>query len=81
MCPKHNKTKGATTMDTLTQSAKELLAIQTLKELGCFDEAIRIAKNSKDTQNTEGLPFESISYLVAQMNNAIKTIEDAESKL
>ena len=62
-------------MDELTQSAKELLAIHILKEFGCFDEAIRMAKASPYTQDLKGLPSKSVDYLKLQMRQALRTID------
>lgn len=64
-------------MDELTQSAKELLAINILKEFGCFEEVIRLSQNTENPQPLTGLPKESIEYLTSQMQNAMNAIDEA----
>lgn len=68
-------------MDKLSQSAKELLAINILKEFGIFDEAIRIAKEDKDgVQDLKLLPTKSIDYLEERMLKAIEMIDEDDSE-
>lgn len=64
-------------MENLSQNAKELLALATIKELGCFEEAISLAKAEK--LDPKGLPTASLEYLANRMRVALATFDEAES--
>lgn len=63
-------------MNKLTQNAKELLAIQILKEFGCFEEAKVIAKANKT--DLKGMPEDSIKYLTIRLAFALEAIDRVE---
>ena len=61
-------------MELLDKTAKELLAINILKELGCFDEAKRIA--TKKNLEPHGLPKDSVSYITNRYLVALEMIDE-----
>lgn len=63
-------------MENLSQNAKELLALAALKEFGCFEEAISLAKAEK--LDPKGLPSVSLDYLANRMRVALATLDEAD---
>lgn len=61
-------------MEKLSQTAKERLALDMLEKLGCFDEAKRIA--SKANLECQGLPKDSVEYIVHRYITALEMIDE-----
>ncbi|OCS32561.1 hypothetical protein AWR29_09555 [Campylobacter fetus subsp. venerealis] len=61
-------------METLSQNAKEQLAIKILEEFGCFEEAKHIA--SKLKLESHGLPEDSVKYITNRYITALEMIDE-----
>ncbi|WP_081303195.1 hypothetical protein [Campylobacter fetus] len=61
-------------METLSQNAKEQLAIKILEEFGCFNEAIQIS--SKKSLEPHLLPQDSVEYITNRYITALEMIDE-----
>lgn len=61
-------------MESLSQVAKERLALSILEKLECFDEAKRIA--SKAHLEPHGLPEDSVEYITNRYIAALEMIDE-----